>query len=426
MTQATHRTADIPHSYQIHPLLDPKLPSTQPGVAKMWITAYRRLRNDPVGAQEYLSRAYSLDPGGAKETLRTLERYCHDADFYLDDLLRLLPERIAGPLKVSPATRENCDIRNLFLASFEEKDRLRRYEAQRKLYLAKLLYDVDHCRSVRDAPRHRDYFENVLDKVLWSTAENGEEAELYCVMKQDAHGVEHLDVGVPREVASRCWKYNVRKLPGRRGRPAIRVYHYNTRFKRNATPTPDRGEGGTGLWHLNESPRWPGLGRRSGSIVSKMIRRGIDDPSLIQDILGALFIVENREDAYALERRLIHAMGGPFRWRDRVDTLKGGPDRERLDAQSASNFRILKQIVYILNEDPSHSTPYLFSVEVQIFPVKDYLRTLYDSHFASHTSYKRRQFLRELLPLLFPAEVYGEEINLLQSLANENGTLNIP
>jgi len=424
VTQVIDKSAEIPFAYQVHPLLDPRLPRHQPAVAKMWITAYRRIRNDP-GADEYLSRAYGLDPGGPEETLRTLESYCHDADYYLDDLLRLVPERIASPLGLSQVTRENCNIRKLFLASFEEKDFRRRYEAQRKLYLAKLLYDVDHCRSVRDAPRHREIFDNLLDKVLWASAENGEEVELCAVMDRDAEGVERLKVGVPPSMASRCWRFNVRKVPGREGRPPIRVYHHKVRFKRDATPTPDRGKSPTGIWQLNESPRWPGLGRRSGSIVSKMIRRGIDDPSMIQDMLGAMFIVENRENAYALERRLIHAMGGPFRWRDRVDTLGGRRDGKRLDTQSAANFRVLKEIVYILTDDPAHSMPYLFSVEIQIFPVDDYLRTLYDSHFASHTSYKRRQFLRELLPLLFPAEVYGEEINLIASFANENGTLDV-
>lgn len=425
MSQATDTSAGIPHAYQVHPLLDPKLPSNQPGVAKMWITAYRRLRNDPEGSARYLSRAYSFDPGGADETLRTLERYCHDADYYIDDLLRLLPGRFGDSLRVSPATRETCNIRDLFIASFEEDDPRRRYEAQRKLYLAKLLYDVDHCRSVRDGPQHRKHFEGLLEEALWSNAEDGEEVEICCVMRRDAEGVEHLDVGVPPGEASMCWKYNVRMVPGRHGRAPIRVYHFNTRFKRDATPTPDRAGSASGLWRLDETPRWPGLGRRSGSIVSKMIRRGIDDPSLVQDILGAMFIVENRNDAYALERRLIHALGGPFRWRDRVDALAGGHDRERLGAQSASEFRVLKQIVYILHEDPHHSVPYLFSVEVQIFPVEDYLRTLYDSYFASHTSYKRRQFLKELLPLLFPAEVYGEEVNLIPTLAERNGTLKL-
>jgi hypothetical protein len=63
--------------------------------------------------------------------------------------------------------------------------------------------------------------------------------------------------------------------------------------------------------------------------------------------------------------------------------------------------------VDILSNDPSSDVPYLFSVEIQIFPLEAYLETLYDAHFASHAAYKRRQFLHELLPILFPAAIYG-------------------
>ena len=48
-------------------------------------------------------------------------------------------------------------------------------------------------------------------------------------------------------------------------------------------------------------------------------------------------------------------------------------------------------------------------MEIQIFPLEAYLETLYDAHFASHAAYKRRQFLHELLPILFPAGIYGVE-----------------
>ena len=39
--------------------------------------------------------------------------------------------------------------------------------------------------------------------------------------------------------------------------------------------------------------------------------------------------------------------------------------------------------------------------------VPAYLSTLYDTHFASHAAYKRRQFLHELLPVLFPTPIFG-------------------
>jgi hypothetical protein len=128
---------------------------------------------------------------------------------------------------------------------------------------------------------------------------------------------------------------------------------------------------------------------------------------MIQDLLGAMFIVGSPRQVYALERCLVRALGGPLRWRDRVDTLSIKADRKRLDAQSAPEFQVLKQIVDILVDDPWGAGPYLFPIEIQIYPLEAYLRTLQDSHFASHNAYKQRQFLRDLLPLLFPPEIYG-------------------
>jgi hypothetical protein len=96
-----------------------------------------------------------------------------------------------------------------------------------------------------------------------------------------------------------------------------------------------------------------------------------------------------------------------------VDTLSGSRDRLRLDPQSSSGFLVLKEIVDILMDDPSSDVPYLFSVEIQIFPLQAYLSTLYDTHFASHAAYKRRQFLHELLPILFPSSLYGGEAVVL-------------
>ncbi len=68
---------------------------------------------------------------------------------------------------------------------------------------------------------------------------------------------------------------------------------------------------------------------------------------------------------------------------------------------------MLKEIVDVLLDDPSSDAPYLFSLDVQIFPLEAYLSTLYDTHFASHAAYKRRQFLHELLPIPFPSAIFG-------------------
>ncbi len=416
--------SSVPFQYRVHPPLDPRLPANQPAIAKMYLTAYRRIKQGH-NLGDYFLRVYRKDPGGADNTLQELESYFHDADLYLDDLLRLLPERIAFPLRPLPRIRRVNNIRELFLRAFEERVPRLRYEAQRKLYLAKLLFDSDHCRSIRDAPQHKEHWDNLLDEILWAEAEKADQIEICAVLEHGMRGRQHLAIVPTRDATDvRCWKFPVRSVASRFGKRKIQIYHYRSRFKRAATPAPDL-EVKSGFWQANEMPRWPGLGRRSGSIVSKMIRRGIADPRQIQDVIGAMFIVGDRHDAYSLERKLVHAFGGPFRWRDRVDTLTNERDRGQLDTNSGSGFRVLKEIADILIKDPASPIPYFFSVEVQIYPVEDYLRTLYDAHFASHTSYKRRQFLRELLPLLFPPYIYGDEIKRLTNgddvgHANEN------
>jgi hypothetical protein len=242
---------------------------------------------------------------------------------------------------------------------------------------------------VRDGPKHRARFESIVKEALLSEVRSDDEVEI---------------IGP----GGRPFRFRPRTLPGDGNDPEIRIFHYRSRFKREADPETDR-KADDGWIRIAEAPRWPGLGKYSGSILSKMIRRAIPDPRMIQDLLGAMFIVGNRAEAYALERRLVSAFGGPLRSRDRVDTLSGSRDRARLDPQSSSGFLVLKEIVDILMDDPSSDVPYLFSVEIQIFPLEAYLSTLYDTHYASHAAYKRRQFLHELLPILFPSSLYGGE-----------------
>jgi hypothetical protein len=394
-----------PSTYRAHPLLDPRLPSRHPSVARLWLDTWRRVCDDP-SAYEALVSAYTHTAGGAPLADLSFDQYFHDADAYLNDLLRLVPASSAKFLAPLPETRGLSSLRDLLWATFQGPDRRVRYEAQRKLYLAKLLFDVDHTRSIRDGPRHRAIFERVLDRALWERAMDGQTVEVCGLLRDERNGSQRFEVGVPATPQARCWKFRVRRIPEQGRDAGIDVYHYRSRFKREADPvTGSRAD--DGLLRIAESPRWPGLGRRSGSILSKMIRRGIDDPRLVQDVLGAMFIVGNRAQAYALERRLVRALGGPLRWRDRVDTLRGGRDRDRLDRHSSSGFQVLKGIADVLMDDPASESPYLISVEVQIYPLEAYLRTLYDEHFASHAAYKRRQFLHDLLPALFPEEIYG-------------------
>ena len=372
--------SDLPAAYLAHPFLDPALPRRQPALARRWVATWRDLRHNPQAYQRMVE-FYTRPAGPAFTERRSLARYFQDADVYLDDLLRLAPEETARLLRVSEAVRTLDAILPLVETTFESASPRLRYEAQRKLYLAKLLFDIDHCRSVRDGLRHKEQWESLLGEIFWPGAQ--------------ATGEIGVDAG-----------FTVLRLVREDGDTAIDVHLYRSRFKKETAPARDVPTPG-GLHRVEEPPLWPGLGRRSGSILSKMIRRGIGDPRLVHDLLGAMFIVGNRQQAYALERRLVRLLGGPLRFRDRVDTLQGERDRGRLDPRSGSGFQVLKQIVDVLMPDPAGDSAYLFPVEVQIYPREAYLRTLHDAHYLSHTAYKRRQFLHDLLPVLFPASVFG-------------------
>jgi hypothetical protein len=280
----------------------------------------------------------------------------------------------------------------------------RRYEARRKLHLAKLLFDIDHCRAVRDGARHRALFEELLDATLWRDAQAAHTEKVYCRLENDDPESRVLVVGVPPSDRARCWSFTVRSL-GQANHPGvIDVYDYRPRFKRDAT---DDAESMGGAGAPGGSVPGAELARRSGSILSKMIRRGIGDPSQVQDLLGARFIVRDVGQAFALERRLMNILGGPFRWRARVDTLRPGPQVSSRNHASSRDFQVLKGIVDVLVEDPGRLSPYLCAVEVQILPLEPYLRTVHKGHLANHAAYKQRQLLEDLAPILFPAEVYG-------------------
>lgn len=391
-------SAERAAAYRAHPFLDPLFPSRQRAAARFWVGAYRSLVRD--GAS--FSRALGSALASRRQLLTSSPvSYFEDADKFIDDLLRAAPEPLNRRLALLPETRAANELDALLRLALRGVDPRPRYEAQRKLYLAKLLFDIDHCRSVRDGPKHRAIFEGLLQQALWSEMQSDQEIEVCCELDSEGLG-ERLKI-VAASTRAECWRFRVRRLEARK--PAIDVYHFRSRFKRETDPV---AEVSSGALSLREEPRWPTLGRRSGSILSKMIRRGIGDPHMIQDLIGAMFIVATRRQVYALERRLVDALGGPLRWRDRVDTISCQADRERLDAHSSPGFEVLKQIVDILVEDPTGAAPYLFPVEVQIYPLEAYLRTLHSSHYANHSAYKRRQLLHDLLPVLFPAEIYGE------------------
>ena len=201
---------------------------------------------------------------------------------------------------------------------------------------------------------------------MLSEVTDEDEVEVFGILGAQSRRLLGLKMERRPRPGARSFRFRPRRLSTVRTDAAIEIFHYRSRFKREADPETDRSSG-RGL----DSHRGGAALARTGAvrrpILSKMIRRAIPDPRMVQDLLGAMFIVGDRSQAYALERRLVAAFGGPLRCRDRVTRSPAARDGGRLDPQSSSGFSVLKEIVEILMDDPSSDVPYLFSVELQIF-----------------------------------------------------------
>lgn len=344
--------------YAAHPLLDPQMLTRQRTAVRFWLPTYRQLVADASGRARLLRSLTTPVTHTGHRALAPVEAYLEDTERYLDGLLRFAPTALADRLRVLPEIRHLMELDTLLRLTFDAEAPRLRYEARRKLYLTKLLFDIDHTRGVRDGRRHQAIFEQVLQERLWNDLDSG----------------------------------------------GIAVFDYRSRFKRELGPA---------------NAKRPTLGPRSGSILSKMIRGGIGDAHAVPDLLGAKFVVGDRRQAYALERRLVDALGGPFRWRDRVDILGGDEDRSRLTAASSPRFRVLKQIVDLLVGDQPDAPPYHFPVEIQIYTLESHRATLAEGHDAAHQQYKQRQILSELLPALFPEEIFGSHAAVAPSFPGD-------
>ncbi len=396
--------------YAGHPLLDPTFAQRPTRVGRFFRLMYQRIRHDDDVYRAEISRM--LDPAVGDRAGRhgpeDLVPFLSEADAYVADLISLLPEASRDHARPRPLITACNDFRTLLSLLFSREDARVRFEAQRKLYLAKLLMDIDRCRHVQDGPAHKRYFERLLREGLWEHARDTNRVDIGFEMDADGQTIRYnLD---PRPGQQR-WEFNsifVCREIGDRKIP-LDVLYYNCRFKRTVTPISY--EIVDGSHHVVERRRWDAMRRQSsGSILSKMIRKGINSPEGISDILGAMFIVHDEDAMNDLLALLDSVIGNPIGWRNVTDTLGEQSDGVDLNPHSGSGYRVFKGDLDLLYPDPDpERPPYRFQVEVQVYTLEGFLRTVHGDHDASHLAMKLRQFLHGLVPIVFPRAIYGED-----------------
>lgn len=389
-------------------MLDPRYFERDPAGARALARAYLQMARSEKDQNRVLNLLLAPfeRPRSLAENLEETRRYLVDVNAYLREILELLPPPVRKPLAMDAEVAVQSDVMGLLDLAFRGDAPRVRFEAQRKLYLAKLFFDIDHDPGVQMGPLHKAYFEDMLIKTFWSRATRVKPVDLFYELAPD--GV-HITTRTRRERPDdEKWCFHLTRVRWS-GRRPIHVYHYACRFKREIAPF--QYERGEAEYQVQEKPIWETLHeRRSGSILSKMIRKGEVHPRKIQDILGAMFIVKDLAEVEALQDSLYDIFGGPMRWKDRVNTIRFPEDRARLNAATGAGYEVLKSDVDVLFAPPeSGRKPYLFSVEIQIYTIEGFLRTVHSRHYASHQRLKLRQFLEGLLPVLFPVTVYGEE-----------------
>ena len=400
------RPAD--RSGAVLPLLDPRFWERPTRMGAFLRALYEQHRRDDTAYRRELHRLLNPPhvPPGEGLGPEALITFLNEADSYMAEVVSLLPPAAARRARPSPTVTACNDLRTLMSLVLEANDPRVRFEAQRKICLAKLLLDVEHSRHVQDGPRHQAYFERLLEEGLWRHVQDEHPAVIGFELDHDGESIRY---NLPPRPGQQTWAFRSRFLSRTVGSRTVHldVYYYSCRFKRSVDPVTY--EIVDGRRQVLERRRWAALRRHSsGSIISKMIRKGIDNPDEIGDLLGAMFIVHEQENLDDLLLLLDDAVGSPLAWRNVTDTLSSEGDAVTLNRWSGRGYKVFKGDLDILHPNPDPALPpYRFTVEIQIYTLEGFLRTVHTAHDASHLALKQRQFLHGLVPRLFPAEIYG-------------------
>jgi hypothetical protein len=398
--------------FSAHPLLDPTFLDRRSRLRRFLRLTHERILADDAAYHREAARLVRPLTGAAGEfppcadDVAIVTEFLGEADVYLQSAIDLLPDAAAQAIAPLPEVTATCDLRDLLALAFTEGNRRLGYEALRKIHLANLLLDIDHSRHIQDGPLHLAYFQEALGRALWRHKTQEYPVSIGFHVADDGETISYTTRPRPED---QVWHFDSSFIEARLPDRTVNldVLYHSCRYKRSA----DRVgfEVVDGQHRVLEQVRWQDMKQhRSGSILSKMLRKGISNPGAIEDLLGATFIVHDEDGLDELISLLDAGLGNPFGWRDVTDTLGAEPSGSQLNQHSGKGFRVFKGNMDLLfpGRFPGQS-PYRFTVEIQIHTLESFLRTVCGSHHANHLALKLRQFLMGLVPVLFPAAVYG-------------------
>jgi hypothetical protein len=391
-----------------HPALSPEFNHLQDDTFHLFKRLHDIIDHDDSAYQDVLNNF--LNPIGSTRSFdaNTIEMafYLNEATRYIQALIDLFPRRKANHLRSDPQICECNDFRELLRHVFANGSARQIHEARRKLYLAKLFFNVAHTRSIQMGEIHQEYFAREMDKLIFSRVVSDKDIDIAFNISADGTTIEY---GTDRPLSHQeVWRFRLKEIDLKLNNHHVRLhnYFYSCRSKREVLPYKHRR--GKQIYELRTIEKWTELSRRrDASIISKMLRNGITNPAEIPDILGTMVIVENLAEVEELKHAIIDRFGGPQKIHNITNTLANDGDRDNLNRFSGAGYQVFKCDLDVLFRPPgSDEAPYTFTVELQLYTLETYLRTIHADHYANHQALKKRQFLNGLAPLLFPEEIY--------------------
>ncbi|MFP4403729.1 MAG: hypothetical protein ACLFPJ_05235 [Candidatus Woesearchaeota archaeon] len=363
------------------------------------------------------------------ENLKTLKRYSFIVSSVIDDLLKAtkFPQEIIEIYKEDKLVTECHDFYSLFLLYKKTKSKKIKFEIMRKIGLIELILRIRRSFNV-------DNYDFGLDKVkklfksglgmarmkekkyyLWL---DEEDRVVYTQNKKKATKNYEIDLIKRQNLGKSINQMQTVILFPSKTMFGNIVLNYETRnkFRRNGD--------------LSYS-----------SFIEKVIRKNIEFPLHVRDILGVKLIVETEDNAMQFVEDLERFLGGIstrkkeknalskfgkkklsefssndyFVWKAVYDVTLPNPyisDFEKIMSFVKNNkegFNFLKSKIDYFKNHPTD-----FIVEVQLQDLSSYFQSLVKGSSTMHDGLKMRQIRVNSLHKLFPQEIFNEELKKLK------------
>ncbi len=390
---------------------------------------------------DYINIKYNYI-GNSKSYERNMKRfraYSLQVSNVLSEILAIakLPDEVLETLKEKEQIRGCDDFYDLFLLYRETKDKRVKFEILRKIGIMVLLSRITRSFLIEDVEFAMESVKEVFKKGLGLSRKGsrkyyfwlGSEDKLVFLDDKDkAKSMYEHDVKKRQELALETYPLQ-----------EIECHEYDTRY-------------GSRILHIGKRNKLMKDGKiYYASFIEKVIRKNLEFPNQITDLMGVKIIVQDEERVPRMIKEIETVLGGSSTRKKEKNALHRF-GKKKLGRYSSKDYYVWKAIYDIALPHPSISQvkqmigmtrgnkkaqealrkrleyfrnkPHDYVVEVQIQSIESYLLSKTHGSPTEHSNLKKSQVRSSSFFKLFPKEIYESElINLRRSILKEKENL---